>query len=72
MSEHVFDIVTREIPYSGKCFLVLNRYDEASFDADLSEQINEAQGLGAHYFYFASRDKAFAPDEDFSAAGFTF
>lgn len=72
MSEHVFDIVTREIPYSGKCFLVLNRYDEASFDADLSEQINEAQGLGAHSFYFASRDKAFAPDEDFLAAGFTF
>lgn len=72
MSDHIFKIVTREIPYSGKCFIVLERYDAASFAADLSEQIAEAQSLGARSFYFASHDKAFAQDGDFTADGFSF
>lgn len=72
MSECAFSIVTREIPYSGKCFLVCERYDAARFPADLNAVIAEAQGLGARSFYFTCRDKAFAQGGDFSAAGFAF
>lgn len=72
MCDCTFRIVTREIPYNGKCFLICDRYDEGSFPAEFNEQIRDARALGARSFFFACRDKAFAQGGDFLAAGFAF
>jgi len=72
MSASGITAITREIPYSGKCYLVLERYDAKSFFTEINKSVNAARKAGARLLYFSSRDRVFAQEADFRCGEYEF
>lgn len=67
-----FEMVRKEIPYSGTCYLLVKRYDATDFAGALEKQLQQARLEGAQTLYLGCRDGAFAEEERFCCGGHAF